>query len=186
MHPDEKTLAKRLAANSDGKYTVEQVEEQMRGMSMTKDGQMEAGSPDTIIGTNLGDGTWMRVGTTAEGEPIFTQQIAADDAALRAYIVGNTNNNVVPSLITYAGNSEYTAPVTRNILPIPTAHCGAAAADCAAGIAPSLTSKQRHENNTQYADYFSQTGNNFSRVAAIATAAGNLEIAIPLKQPLVF
>ena len=179
MHPDEKTLAKRLAANSDGKYTVEQVEEQMRGMSMTKDGQTEGASPDTIIGTNLGDGTWMRVGTTAEGEPIFTQQIAPDDAALRAYIVGNTNNNVVPSLITYAGNSEYTAPVTRNILPIPTAHCGAAAADCAAGIAPPRTQAERDAQRNQGADLASDISTQAGRFAAAATAYGTFLASQP-------
>ncbi|MDY7546028.1 hemagglutinin repeat-containing protein [Glaciimonas sp. CA11.2] len=179
LHPDEKTLAKRLAANSDGKYTVEQVEEQMRGMSMTKDGQTEGASPDTIIGTNLGDGTWMRVGTTAEGEPIFTQQIAPDDAALRAYIVGNTNNNVVPSLITYAGNSEYTAPVTRNILPIPTAHCGAAAADCAAGIAPPRTQAERDAQRNQGADLASDISTQAGRFAAAATAYGTFLASQP-------
>ncbi|MDY7546025.1 hypothetical protein RGU75_07250 [Glaciimonas sp. CA11.2] len=55
MHPDEKTLAKRLAANSDGKYTVEQVEDAMRSANNKALGEgVDAGA---IVDVNGDTGT---------------------------------------------------------------------------------------------------------------------------------
>ncbi|WP_211444397.1 hemagglutinin repeat-containing protein [Collimonas humicola] len=91
LHPSEKELAKTLAQNSNGKYTVEQVEDQMRGMSMTTNGKTEAGKPDVIIGTNLGDGKWIMAGTTAYGTILATSPnpVAAAGAATQFAIASS-------------------------------------------------------------------------------------------------
>ncbi|MEB0012123.1 hypothetical protein QN379_17870 [Glaciimonas sp. Gout2] len=62
--------------------------------------------------------------------------------------------------------------MTRNILPIPTAHCGAAAADCAAGIAPPRTQAERDAQRNQGADLASDISTQAGRFAAAATAYG--------------
>ncbi|MGZ9709674.1 hemagglutinin repeat-containing protein [Glaciimonas sp. GNP009] len=55
LHPDEKTLAKQLAANSDGKYTVEQVEDAMRSANNKALGEgVDAGA---IVDVNGDTGT---------------------------------------------------------------------------------------------------------------------------------
>ena len=170
LHPDEKTLAKQLAEQSKGKYTQEQIEEQMRGMSMTTKGITEAGNPDVIIGTNLGDGTWVKAGETSDGQPIFTQQIAAEDTALRAYIVGNTTHGEIPSLITYGGT--YIAPSYSNTpLPMPTAACGGADMYCASGTSRPYTAEEiaAHWNNS--ADFFGGVSTQADRISAAAAAA---------------
>ncbi|WP_207005736.1 hypothetical protein [Trinickia mobilis] len=41
MHPEEKTLAKQLVDKSDGKYTPAQIEEQMRIMGVSVNGQQQ-------------------------------------------------------------------------------------------------------------------------------------------------
>ena len=117
LHPEEKTLAQVLAKKSGGKYTAEQIEAQMRGMTMTTKGVTEAGTPDTVIGgvPKLDNGgTWLYAGTTSDGKPIIVQQLDPAEAELRAFIVSNTNGNAVPSLINYAGPT--TAPPSPTIV----------------------------------------------------------------------
>jgi filamentous hemagglutinin len=46
LYPPEKTLAQQLAEKSGGKYSPQQIEDQMRQMSMIEGGQTYAGSPD--------------------------------------------------------------------------------------------------------------------------------------------
>lgn len=112
LHPDEKRLAKELAEKSKGKYTAEQIEKQMEGMSMTKGGATEGGTPAVVIGTPP-EGNWVNAGTTSDGRPIYMQVLSPEDAVLRAYIVQNTTGSEVPRLITYAG--PYVAPTTPNV-----------------------------------------------------------------------
>ncbi|MDY7575174.1 hemagglutinin repeat-containing protein [Actimicrobium sp. CCI2.3] len=123
LHPTERILAQQLAKQSGGKYTAAQIEAQMRGMTMTTDGVIEVGVPDTVVsGLPKRDqgGTWIYAGSTADGKPIVVQQLDPADAALRAYIVSNTTGASVPSLVTYGGS--YVAP------PLPTLSNGLPAA----------------------------------------------------------
>jgi hypothetical protein len=93
LHPEEKVLAKELAQKSNGKYTAEQIEAQMRGTAVTRSGVTEQGIPDTVVGGIPGvdsGGTWVYAGTTPDGKPIITQQLAPEDIDLKAYIAKNT------------------------------------------------------------------------------------------------
>ena len=93
LHPDEKVLAKELARKSNGKYTAEQIEAQMRGTAVTRNGVTEPGIPDTVVGGKPGidnGGTWVYAGTTPDGKPIITQQLAPENIELKAYIANNT------------------------------------------------------------------------------------------------
>lgn len=105
LHPEEKNLAKQLADKSGGKYTEAQIEEQMRIMGVSVNGKTQSGVPDTLIGQMPTDSgaTWTFAGTT-DGKSILTQQTAATDPQLQAYIMGNYNtvsSGAVPSAMTY-------------------------------------------------------------------------------------
>ena len=114
LHPEEKVLAKELAQKSNGKYTAEQIEAQMRGTAVTRNGVTEQGTPDTVIGGIPGmdsGGTWIHAGTTHDGYPIITQQLAPEDVALKAYIANNTQGQAG---IVYP---PVTLPLTKATLP---------------------------------------------------------------------
>ena len=173
LHQTEKELAQKLAAQSKGKYTTAQIEEQMRGMTANINGKTEVGGADTAIGGKPSmdnGGTWVYAGTTADGKPILTQQLASADAVLRAFIVQNISGSAVPSAITYAGS--YNAPIYSNTAgPMATAKCASTAADCAAGI-KSETQAQINDRRNNTADFFSAVGTQAGRVGATATASG--------------
>ena len=105
LHQEEKTLAKQLAEKSGGKYTREQIEEQMRIMGVSANGKYESGAPTTLVGeipTDTG-GTWLP-GKTNDGVPIWTQQTAKANPDIQQYIIANANsatNSRVPSQFTY-------------------------------------------------------------------------------------
>ncbi|MEX3949952.1 hemolysin [Paraburkholderia sp. EG287B] len=123
LHPEEKTLAKQLADRSDGLYTQAQVEEQIRIMGVSTDGNHESGAPDTLIGQAPSDSgaRWISAGTTADGKPILTQITAQADPELQAYILANYNSTSrgdVPSQFTYdrltgTGSWNISGPFTK-------------------------------------------------------------------------
>ncbi|MCG1046315.1 MULTISPECIES: hypothetical protein [Mycetohabitans] len=78
----EKALAQQLAEKSGGKYSQQQIEDQMRQMSMTDGGPIYAGSPDILIGDQRptdAQAKWIYGGKTADGNPILTQATVAND-----------------------------------------------------------------------------------------------------------
>lgn len=106
LHPEEKTLAKQLAEKSKGKYTQAQIEDQMRIMGVSVDGQHQSGAPETLVGQAPTDSEakWIYAGSTADGKPILTQATAQVNSDLQAYIVANANSAApgqVPSQFNY-------------------------------------------------------------------------------------
>ncbi|WP_081080195.1 contact-dependent inhibition toxin BcpA [Burkholderia cepacia] len=106
LHPDEKTLAKQLAEKSKGKYTQAQIEDQMRIMGVSVDGQHQSGAPATLVGQTPTDSgaKWIYAGSTADGKPILTQATAPVNSDLQTYIVANANSAApgqVPSQFNY-------------------------------------------------------------------------------------
>ncbi|MFT4066934.1 hemagglutinin repeat-containing protein [Paraburkholderia sp.] len=119
----EKSLAQQLADASDGKYTVTQIEDQMRQMDMSANGTTTSGSPATLVGQTPSDSgaRWMSAGTTANGQPVLTQIPAPTDSALQSYILANYNSvspGQVPGEFTYpssnsGGSINVTGPFTN-------------------------------------------------------------------------
>ncbi|WP_181146493.1 contact-dependent inhibition toxin BcpA [Burkholderia multivorans] len=106
LHPEEKTLAKQLAEKSKGKYTKAQIEDQMRIMGVSVDGQYQSGAPETLVGQAPTDSgaKWIYAGSTADGKPILTQATAQVNSDLQAYIVANADSATpgqVPSQFNY-------------------------------------------------------------------------------------
>jgi filamentous hemagglutinin len=123
LHPDEKTLAKQLAAKSNGQYTEAQIEDQMRIMGVSADGTRQSGAPDTLVGQAPTDSgaRWISGGTSENGQPILTQITAQPDDAMQSYIRANYNSTSpggVPSQYTYdvpagGGSLNVTGPFTK-------------------------------------------------------------------------
>ncbi|CBW74031.1 Hemolysin [Mycetohabitans rhizoxinica HKI 454] len=100
----EKALAQQLAEKSGGKYSQQQIEDQMRQMSMTDGGPIYAGSPDILIGDQRptdAQAKWIYGGKTADGNPILAQATVANDTELQRYIVDTVRSSDVPSTISY-------------------------------------------------------------------------------------
>ena len=86
LHPDEKLLAQELAKKSKGKYTVEQIEAQMR-LSSINGTDINAGTDVVASGTGIydPDGNWLPLG---DGRT-FVQGFAPADRDVIAYIKDN-------------------------------------------------------------------------------------------------
>ena len=86
LHPTERELAQRLAEESEGRYTVEQIEEQLRLSNITDTAinpgtDMLVGSPEGIYDTGgrwieVGDGQYIQVFSTADINPEITGYIS--------------------------------------------------------------------------------------------------------------
>ncbi|MCP3726472.1 hemagglutinin repeat-containing protein [Paraburkholderia sp. CNPSo 3272] len=123
LDPKEKSLAQQLADASGGRYTVAQIEDQMRQMEMSVNGTTTSGAPATLVGRTPTDSgaKWMSAGTTANGQPVLTQILAPSDPALQSYILANYNSvspGQVPSQFTYpssggGGSINVTGPFTN-------------------------------------------------------------------------
>jgi filamentous hemagglutinin len=84
LHPSERDLAKRMAEESDGKYTVEQIEEQMR-LSSVKGTAIDAAT-DMVVSSREGiyddGGSWREVGDSG----YMVQKLGEQNPELISYI----------------------------------------------------------------------------------------------------
>lgn len=78
-------LAKQLTEKSGGKYTPDQIEDQLRVMGVSVNGKYESGAPTTVVGEMPMDSgaKWISGGTTSDGKPIWTQQTAQANPELQ-------------------------------------------------------------------------------------------------------
>ncbi|MGU7776369.1 hemolysin, partial [Burkholderia sp. MR1-5-21] len=121
LHEDskakEQTLAKRLAEESDGKYTQVQIEDQMRIMGGLIGGDREFGTPATLVGEMPTDpgAKWQYAGTTDNGKPILTQITVQPNPELQRYILANSASaqNDVPHIVyDQTGKKGFSVDVT--------------------------------------------------------------------------
>ena len=88
LHPDERMLAKKLAEQSDGQYTAEQIEEQLR-LSYVNGTNVTPGSDAVVTKDGIYDpsGNWIEL-----GNGYFLQQFANLDVELVSYIQKATDS----------------------------------------------------------------------------------------------
>ena|GEM_PF-6410614 len=92
LHPEEKALAKKIADASGGKYTEQQIEDQMAQMNMTEGGQTDAGSVRVAVGNKPDDGTtWVSYGVNQAGQQVWAQSLSSGNADLQNFIAQNAN-----------------------------------------------------------------------------------------------
>ncbi|WP_446718161.1 hemagglutinin repeat-containing protein [Cupriavidus sp. OTU4895] len=138
LHPDEKALAKRMAENSGGLYTVEQIEAQMRLSSLVdmNGNVLESGNRDVIDAATSkptdGSVEW----TSLAGTTRIQEVQAKPDTAIMAYI--QSQQKAILGDIPYEHRQDYSSVPRFTSSPgaLPTSRCGAGQADCVAGVPP--------------------------------------------------
>ncbi|WP_146013360.1 hypothetical protein [Trinickia symbiotica] len=117
----EKRVATHLAERSAGKYTREEIEEQMRGMGVTVNDEHESGAPATLIGeTPIDSGArWISGGATSDEQRLELARGLnewASDNFDRAYSTsGDTTGAMVQLyLIKQNAPSPYAASFNEN------------------------------------------------------------------------
>ncbi|CAE6935324.1 hypothetical protein [Paraburkholderia domus] len=110
LHPQEVSLAKRLADASGGKYTQTQIENQMAQMNMTEGGQTESGGVRVAVGAQPQDGTdWQPYGINQAGQQVWAQSLSSGDAGVQSYIVQSANSISNSTGLTYQATTlQYT------------------------------------------------------------------------------
>jgi len=186
LHPEERDLAKRMAVNSNGKYTVEQIEAQMRLSSrVDMNGKvLESGAPDqfdaaTTKPSDLG-AQWISVAGTTWIRELQAQY----DVGIIAFI--ESQQKAMQGDVPYVSRMDFgnIVEAMRTFGTVPTARCGGGQADCAAGIPRGHTTQEILERRTNLADAASAIGTHMGRISATAQAvaaanAGNPAIAVP-------
>jgi filamentous hemagglutinin len=110
LHEDskakEQSLAKQLADGSGGKYTPEQIEDQMAQMNLTVNGQTESGGVRVATGTQPQDGTgWQSYGVNKAGQQVWAQSLGPGDPDLQSYIVNGAQGSGLAYQATTTGSN---------------------------------------------------------------------------------
>jgi len=182
LHQQDKDLAKKVVAASGGRYTLAQVEDQMRLSDLVDmNGRVvESGKGDLIntATTKIQDdgAKWEPVpGTTYIVQKL--PQADPDIISLIATVQKQTIGDVP-----YSARQDYgsvpgaTTPVARTV----TARCGGLQADCLAGLPPPMTDAEFNARRTGIADVANNFGTQAGRVSATAGAVAYANSANPV------
>jgi filamentous hemagglutinin len=167
LHPDEKTLAKKLAAQSNGKYTVEQIEDAMRASGNKELGESVAtGSIVSVDGnkaTVYDDGAkWSVVGEN--GVRQLVQQVPLNVSAdLVAYIQKNTGDTYSWSPVQNYSLSLNNSSGVKNSY---------AKADCSGTQCTVVAAPPTLPTRDQMADAAGFVSTQSGRIGSVAAAAG--------------
>jgi filamentous hemagglutinin len=182
LHPGEKELAKKMAANSHGKYTAEQIEAQMRLSSLVDmSGKiLEAGGPDMIGSATTkivdGDVRWNSVAVTTR----ITEIQAQADAEIIGYI--QSQQKEMLGDLPYVSRLDYSGVIrfSSTPLPVPTAQCGVGQADCVAGIPAGYSTAEIALRRNNVADIASLLGAQAGRASTLAATVGSMNAGNPI------
>ncbi|GMG92285.1 hemolysin [Cupriavidus metallidurans] len=172
LHPDEKMLAQKMAAKSNGKYTAEQIEAQMR-LSNVVDMNgtvLEYGTPDQIDAVTTKPTDTGVQWTSITGTTQIREIQAQPDAGFIAYIQAQRR--------TMQGDVPYTSRMDFSNVPkvsyspglLSTAKCGGGQTDCAAGLPTPYSAEEVARRRVQVADAASNFGTQTGRLGAAAGA----------------
>jgi hypothetical protein len=176
-------LARRLSQQSGGRYTPEQIEEQMRLM-----GNKNRGVPaDTLaqwdVATQPGYNT--DPGLPTQAVPGTTQVIEVDarpDWEIQQYIVSNTTTgggtNGVPPWTPYTTSGGATSPPTYRGPDATTAPCANGNLSCVSGIGVQQNTPLTVQQQQAAGAYFGRMSTDYQRAAALATATGNVPVTL--------
>ncbi|WP_153076911.1 hypothetical protein [Paraburkholderia bonniea] len=110
LHEDrkakEQTLARKLAEGSGGKYSAQDIENQMARMNLTVDGQTEAGGVRVATEVQPQDGTeWQSYGVNKAGQPVWAQNLGPGDPDLQGYIAKGAQGSGLSYQATTTGSN---------------------------------------------------------------------------------
>jgi filamentous hemagglutinin len=102
----EQTLAKKLADESGGKYTEQDIENQMARMDLTVNGQTESGGVRVATGVQPQDGTdWQPYGVNQAGQQVWAQILGPGDPDLQTYIANGARGSGLSYQATTTGSN---------------------------------------------------------------------------------
>jgi len=177
LHPDERELAKKIAAEVRARgwdISVEYIEDQMRQMSVIRGRTESPGIPDVQIGgvvqTDSGS-SWF----SEAGSAVYVQNTTKPDYGIQSLILEITNNSSVPNLIHYLPSPAMREPFfSFGYTPVDASLNGSCAtAECAAGMAPNRTHLGHIYQANKAADAAAVISTISGDVAAWSTMAGN-------------
>jgi hypothetical protein len=183
LHPEEKSIAAKLAAASGGKYTADQVAAAMRAGGNKKFGEdVTAGM---VVPLNAGttvkelyDTTGMLLTNDGAGHAFLVQQIPLQvDPELAAYIRNNTGGS--GSTYTWEPSVLGVKPAPVSVVaqnPFTPNSAGCITAECAAGIAPSFNHRA---GETQFLGGVQAVGGGVQVVGGGGLVAGGLAACGP-------
>lgn len=181
LHPDERQLAKKMAANSQGRYTAEQIEAQMRLSDVVDmNGKvLESGRPDQIDAATTkpydGGAQWVSVAGTTQIREVQAQ----GNAEIIAYI--QSQQRAMQGDVPYTSRQDFSNVVkySNSWGQLPTAKCGAGQAACAAGLPMDMSDGELNVRRSNVADAADWTSTQLGRASATATAIANSPLVNP-------
>ena len=189
LHPSERELAKQLASKSGGRYTVEQIEDQMRLMGRKDFGMESNVQPNTVevltgsaIANSVAQDPGMpkiNAGQTADGKYIMVEVPGKPNTDIQNFISGSTTN-VIGMTPYSASRPDLSATTGPAPTAIPTAKCGVTDAACRSGVGvpqsqPVLSAEEINTLRTGIANTADVTG----RAAVIVSNASTPAAVIP-------
>ncbi|MDZ4282052.1 MAG: hypothetical protein U1C04_14945 [Hydrogenophaga sp.] len=185
LHPGERKLAQELAGKSGGRYTAEQIEEQMRLMGNlafdAAPNSTEVLTKPEDIANNINQDPGM---PKTSDSRVVVEVPGRADAAIQQFIIGNSTSgaNYIPGQSPYiASNPALNQPkVTSDITPtaIPTAHCANGDLACLSGVGRQQNDPLTPAQQVAIGKYFGDASTTYQRAAALATATGNAPVAL--------
>lgn len=176
LHPTDKQLAAKLAAK--GKYTKEQIEEQMRLMGNSLLGV----GPNTVeiligpdaVGDNLSQDPGMP--KVVDGTAVI-QVPGQANFEIQQYIIGNTKEDAgyIPGVSQYVmSNISLNGPTITNIpSTLPTASCANNDLACKSGVGVQQNTPLTEQAREELANASAILGRQAGVIAAVATAVGS-------------
>ncbi|MBA3594585.1 MAG: hypothetical protein H0W47_12425, partial [Polaromonas sp.] len=183
LHPTDKQLAASLAAK--GKYTKEQIEEQMRLMGNIAYGELPNSlavlTDSKSIGNNIAQDPGMP--KAVDGKVVIEVPGQAN-MEIQQYIIANSKEGAgyIPGFSPYlASNPALNAPITTNVPPLSgsvTAACANNDLACRSGVGVQQSVPMTAAQQQAVGNYFGNMSTQYQRMAALATATGNTPIVL--------
>ena len=185
LHPTERQRAAELAANSKGKFTKEQIEEQMRLMGNVAFG---VGPNTTEVLTTkqaIDANNVVDPGMPKVSDRVATVEILGKaNPEIQQFIIANTKDGAgyIPGASPYQpSNWALNKPATTNTPPVDavqTARCANSDLACRSGVGVQQSVPITPAQQQAAGDYFGNMSTQYQRMAALATASGNAPVVL--------
>ena len=185
LHPSERQRAAAMAASSNGKYTKEQIEEQMRLMGNLTFGvgsnKVEVMKGIDAISANLTLDPGM---PKVVYGPVVMEVAGQANMAIQQFIIANTKDGAgyIPDVSPYSlSNPATNLPAKTNIPPAPTnvtARCANGDTKCITGVGVQQSVPMSPAQQQAAGEYFGNISTQYQRAAALATVTGNAPVVL--------
>ncbi|WP_314973335.1 hypothetical protein [Comamonas testosteroni] len=184
LHAIDKINAKKLSAKSNGKYSVEEIEEQLRLMGTEMGGDRIA--PGTIaILKDKAD--FINNRTVDPSMPLIidgnvaVEKLGNINIEIQKYILENTLSDAgwIPGASPYtaSNNNSTNNTINGSVINKSAVNCANLHLTCISGVGDQQGKHFTLEERKALGEYFGGVSTNYARIAALATLGGQPEIA---------